>query len=359
MRVSCVAWDIPCPKTNESIPFVTAPRGREPPSAQGKERRNISVTIILILVAALLVAVLALWLFGERWRLIQPSTRRSMQDIGSPRLLRRSSLEGYVYGRWTNQYVNLLINFIFPRLKPRGRRWVSDHYHGKVLTPEHAEALICLDQDIPLRDLEQVIPYPVARDLVLSGPPEVAVYECACRHARAHPCRPTQVCMVVGRPFVDFVLEHNPHSSRRLTQAEALQLLQEEHERGHLHSAWFKDACMDRFYAICNCCKCCCGGIEAMVKYGVPMLASSGYVARVDQSLCSGCGACKDACLFEAIEVNRVASLDWQACMGCGVCVGQCPHEAIALVRDTRKGTPLDVRLLAQEHPVAGRVGTD
>jgi MinD superfamily P-loop ATPase len=96
-----------------------------------------------------------------------------------------------------------------------------------------------------------------------------------------------------------------------------------------------------------------------MVKYGVPMLASSGYVARVDQSQCSSCGAGRDACLFEAIEVNGVASPDWQACMGCGVCVGQCRVEAIALVRDTRKGTPLDVRLLAQEDLVAGRVGTD
>jgi hypothetical protein len=39
--------------------------------------------------------------------------------------------------------------------------------------------------------------------------------------------------------------------------AEALDLLRAEHERGHLHSAWFKDVMLNRFYAICNCCKCC------------------------------------------------------------------------------------------------------
>ena len=35
--------------------------------------------------------------------------------------------------------------------------------------------------------------------------------------------------------------------------------------------------------------------------------------------------------------------------MGCGVCVGRCPIEAMTLVRDERKGIPLDVRLLVQE----------
>jgi ferredoxin len=153
--------------------------------------------------------------------------------------------------------------------------------------------------------------------------------------------------MPIGQPFVDFILEHHPQSSRRLTQAEALDLLRAEHERGHLHSAWFKDAMLSRFYAICNCCKCCCGGIEAMVKYGIPMMASSGYVAQVDETLCVACDTCKDACPFGAIQVDGTAVVKWEACMGCGVCVGQCPNKAMSLVRDEKKGVPFDVRLLA------------
>ncbi|GAG08268.1 unnamed protein product, partial [marine sediment metagenome] len=133
---------------------------------------------------------------------------------------------------------------------------------------------------------------------------------------------------------------------RRLTQSEALELLQAEHERGHLHSAWFKDAMLGRFYAICNCCKCCCEGIEAMVKYGAPMLASSGFVARVDDTQCDACETCVDVCPFDAISMNGTAVVNWEKCMGCGVCAGQCPDEAISLVRDERKGEPLDVRLL-------------
>ena len=300
--------------------------------------------ILLAIVGAVVVLLLALWLFGERWRFLRRSTRQVVREGG----LGLNALHGYVYGRWTNQYIDVLIHRIFPRLGPSGGKWLSDHYHGKVLTHEEAEAIINSKKDIPLQDLEQIIPYPTARNLVLKGPPDVAVYECACRHARAQHCQPTQVCMVIGQPFVDFITEHNPHSSRRLTQAEALELLRAEHERGHLHSAWFKDALLDRFYAICNCCKCCCGGVEAMTKYGIPMMTSSGYVAEVEQELCNLCAICVDACPFNALATDDSRLMrNWELCMGCGVCVEKCPTEALSLVRDVKKGIPLDVRVLA------------
>jgi NAD-dependent dihydropyrimidine dehydrogenase PreA subunit len=303
-------------------------------------------TVSLIVVGSLLLAVLIFWLMGERGHLILPSTWAGMRAGGLRNMLNLNALHQYVYGRWFKQYLDILINDISPRLGPRGRKWLSDHYHGKVLTQELAKAIITLNRDIPLRDLEQIVPYPIARDLVLKGPPDVAVFPCGCRLARDNPCEPTQVCMAIGQPFVGFMLEHHPQTCRRLTQAEALQLLDAEHERGHLHSAWFKDACLNRFYVICNCCKCCCGGIEAMVRYGNPMVASSGYVAKVDDKLCAACGACESACPFNAIKVEESANVTWEKCMGCGVCEGQCPNGAISLVRDERKGIPLDVRLL-------------
>ena len=305
------------------------------------------VTVILIMAAALVAILLVLWLFGERWRPLRISTLNMMRENGLRRILNFNALHGYIYGRWTNQYINLAINYLLPHMGPRAKKWLVNRYHGKVLTHDHAMAIITIDREIPLRDLEQIIPYPIARDLVLKGPPDVAVYECCCRHARSNPCKPTQVCMVIGQPFVDFILDHNPKSSSRLSQSEALELLKAEHERGHLHSAWFKDAMLGRFYAICNCCKCCCGGIETMVKYGAPMLASSGFVARVDDTQCDACETCVDVCPFEAISMNGTAVVNWEKCMGCGVCAGQCPDEAISLVRDERKGEPLDVRLLA------------
>ena len=309
-------------------------------------------TIVLIVVAIIIVAGLGLWLYGERWHPLRRSTWAFMRQAGLRRILNGSAIHAYVYARWIKEYIHLLIFHIFPRLKPQGKKWLANHYHSKVLTPDQAEAIISIDKEIPLRDLEQIIPYSMARDLVLKGPPDIAVWQCGCRQNRENPCQPIQVCMPIGQPLVDFILEHHPQSSRRLTKAEALDLLRAEHERGHLHSAWFKDAILNRFYAICNCCKCCCGGIEAMLKHGIPLMASSGYVSQVDPTLCTACEICKNACAFKAIRVDGTAAVNWETCMGCGVCVGQCPTKAMSLARDERKGVPLDVRLLAQEGAV-------
>jgi Pyruvate/2-oxoacid:ferredoxin oxidoreductase delta subunit len=303
-------------------------------------------TLLFIIVGLLFIAVIIFWLIGEHWRPLLPSTRNFMRQAGWKRFLSGSNLHAYVYGRWTREYIHLALNYLLPHLGERGKQRWADHYHGKVLTKEQARNIITIDQDIPLQDLEKIIPYPAARDLVLKGPPDVVVFSCPCRQIRANPCEPIQVCMVIGQPFADFILEHHPQSSRRLTQTEALELLEAEHQRGHLHSAWFKDVMLDRFYVICNCCKCCCGGIELMVKHKAPTMSSSGYVARVDESLCTGCKVCELACPFAAIQAEGTAVVNWDACMGCGVCVGQCPNKAVWLDRDERKGVPLDVRVL-------------
>ena len=321
---------------------------------------------IVIVIAILVLALGALWIFGERGHLILPSTlaamrpRKSKADRTTPKrqysgtrsqykpsLL--NAINAYVYSRWTNQYINVLINWIFPRLDERGREHWANAYHAKVLTTELAAEVITLDHDVDARNQEHIVPYPRARDIILKSPVNITLYECACRHARPNGgCKPTNVCMTIGGATTDFQLDHNPHSSRRVTQQEALDVLRAEHERGHVHTAWFKDILGDRMYAICNCCKCCCGGIEAMIKYGAGNMVSSGYVASIDESNCTVCGVCVDACPFDALSMKTGATrVDSAKCMGCGVCQGQCQFEAIALVRDETKPAPLDVRVLA------------
>ena len=124
-----------------------------------------------------------------------------------------------------------------------------------------------------------------------------------------------------------------------------------EDARGHVHHAFFKDAMLGRFYAICNCCACCCGAMKAQ-RNGTPMLASSGYVARVDEDLCLGCEICAQYCQFKALSVpGNCAQVNLENCMGCGVCIEKCDQGAISLVRHAEKGIPLEIQALIDQVP--------
>jgi ferredoxin len=222
----------------------------------------------------------------------------------------------------------------------------ADTYHGKVVPLDAATQLVTVGEEIELRNLEKVIPYALARDIVFRNPDHIVVLDCPCRASRPNPCLPLDVCLIIGEPFAGFVAEHHPKRSRWITSAEAIEILHAEDERGHVHHAFFKDAMLGRFYAICNCCACCCGAMQAH-QNGTPMLASSGYISHVDADLCVGCGICADACQFGALSVqDDTAIVDIAACMGCGVCVTRCTEGALALTRCPSRGEPLEIREL-------------
>lgn len=270
--------------------------------------------------------------------MFKKSTRKVLKEHDIKNI--EDFLHMYIYARWTDKYLGMARRFL-PSLAKKNPRKIADNYHAKILTPDLAKKVISINKSIPLQDLEQIIPYPTARKIVLEHPLDIVVLDCPCRASAPNPCKPSMVCMIIGKPFTDFILEHRPDKSKRITKTEALELLEEVHKQGCVHSAYFKDVCLDRFYVICNCCKCCCLGIEAMMKHGVSMLASSGYTAKIEKDICVACGLCRKKCPFDAIAETFDTVED--KCMGCGVCVSQCHKNAISLYKNPIRGIPLDV----------------
>jgi len=309
---------------------------------------------------------------GRKFRIIQKSTFDFIREARkTPGYNLFDFLHGYIYGRWPYFYIGVgtrthpLAKIIAPlaerlfriftpkkskvKRKHRQQGWsLADTYHGKVMPLESARQLISVKEDIRLLNLEKIIPYARARDLILHNPAKIVALECPCRAGREHPCLPLDVCLIVGEPFASFVSEHHPLRSRWISQNEAIKILEAEHARGHVHHAFFKDAMLQRYFAICNCCPCCCGAMQAH-QHGVPMLASSGYVAEVDEAVCIGCGDCVEVCPFKAVSLNGSSVVNYIACMGCGVCVSGCEQGAISLRRAVEKGEPFEISQLLNQ----------
>ncbi len=304
----------------------------------------------------------------------KPSTRAFHDQFATkPNYSLWNWLHGYVYGRWPELYIALgtgrhpLVRTLKPLLalfhrskhlapKVDGRKTITfvDTYHGKVLPLEHAGQLVSVNRDINIGDLERIIPYSTARDIVLHDPDHIVALQCPCRASSPAPCLPSDVCLIVGEPFAGFIAEHHPQKARWISQQEALEILQAEHDRGHVHHAFFKDVMLGRFYAICNCCSCCCGAMQAQ-RNGTPMLASSGYVCMMDLDKCIPCGLCAKHCQFHAVHrEGDVYVLNSEQCMGCGVCVDKCPQDALRLVLAPSRGKPLDLRTIMTDGKPSG-----
>ena len=123
---------------------------------------------------------------------------------------------------------------------------------------------------------------------------------------------------------------------RRVTQEEALDILEMSEEAGLVHQ--FADS-LDPG-AICNCCPDCCGDLR-MLKLipNAAAFATSNHFAQVDSDLCNGCVACVDRCPMDAIAMSpeEVAGINLERCIGCVLCVKACPTEAIMLVSKPEK----------------------
>jgi NAD-dependent dihydropyrimidine dehydrogenase PreA subunit len=262
------------------------------------------------------------------------------------------AVHGYVYYRWTTAYVAVVRFFLergrsFEPLRSAAGRHLERTHHAKVVSAADARRLIEIDRPIDYRDLERVVPFNVARDIVLESPATITLARCACRAVaenrgeRGESCGPIESCLYIGDPIASFVAEKQ-HGARIITVEEALAIVEAAGARGNIHTLWFKDAAAGRMYAMCNCCSCCCIGLKS-ARAGFSPLAGSGYVPKADYGRCTGCGECVGACAFEALSLDRdgTLSIDPEHCLGCGACIERCTGHALSLERAETGAEPV------------------
>ena len=124
-------------------------------------------------------------------------------------------------------------------------RWVADAYGRNMegaylLTPDEAGAIV-------------------------DSAEGVAVGPCTCRDVFKNCDNPVDVEILLG-PTRHIFMEHMPHDSRETTREEARGILRDCHRRGLIHTII---KCKDDFYAICNCCSCCCVPLRLSKQYGI------------------------------------------------------------------------------------------
>ena len=125
---------------------------------------------------------------------MRPGTRAFLRE--SRRLPGHSlfdRIHGYVYARWPYLYIGVGTGeHALARVLGPIARWVlgifsggrgdeaghtaaafADSYHGKAVPLEQATQLVSVDEEIDLRDLEHVVPYKQARDIVLKNPDHI------------------------------------------------------------------------------------------------------------------------------------------------------------------------------------------
>ncbi len=93
----------------------------------------------------------------------------------------------------------------------------------------------------------------------------LALGPCTCRAVFKNCDNPINTEIMVGLNR-NLFMEERPHDYREITKQEAKDILKQCHQSGLIHTIV---KCRHDFYAICNCCSCCCVPLRLNKKYGI------------------------------------------------------------------------------------------
>ncbi len=192
----------------------------------------------------------------------------------------------------------------------------------------------------------QILAHESAEQMIRSAS-HIGLSRCYCRHKMELVDRacdaPQNICLTLNISAASLV--RYGHASA-IDTARALDVLQQARDNNLVQ---FGENVRRQVNFICNCCKCCCEGLQAAQRFAMhsPVLTTN-FAAMVEADACCNCGQCAAVCPVNAIDSSGPgkrghAQIAADLCLGCGVCVKACPDDAIRLTaRAQRVVTPVN-----------------
>ena len=209
-----------------------------------------------------------------------------------------------------------------------GNEWTEKELRG------YAESMTAVTVPVNIRiEGKQKILNLAAAENHLKVAHVISLGSCGCRK-RINKCdAPLDVCLCLDEKAEAAI---KSGEAQAVSVDQALDALKRSHEAGLVHLT-FTERGDGQPLIICSCCSCCCHALSSLLRFNIPMVAESDYIAYQDPEKCLDCGICVERCQFRARRLDqRKLVFDKERCFGCGLCITTCPNDAIHLTKRNR-----------------------